>query len=128
MREQQPWAAIETAADHEDNEAEQEQQRMLISTMAARQLMLMRIHKDDPRSNGDIAGDVLQFVQMRNKSARKHNLSWYTALYQEQVKTIWNLDLKELHEEPQAESGRACKQQRQHTGFRVSVARAFLAH
>ena len=72
--EQQPRAAIEDTEDHEDDDAEQEQLRMLISTMVARQIMHMRIYKDDQRSNGDIAADVLQFVQLRNKFVRKHNL------------------------------------------------------
>jgi hypothetical protein len=47
---------------------------MVLSTLVARHLMLMRIHKDDPRSNGDIAYDVLQLVHLRNKFVRKHNL------------------------------------------------------
>ena len=66
--------------------------------MVVRQIMLMRNHKGDPPSNGKIAGDVSQFVQLRDKFVRKHNVRWLTPLFQEQMKTIWDVDLKELHE------------------------------
>jgi hypothetical protein len=87
--------------DHEDVEAELqnedlEDQKMILSTMVARQIMLMRIHKDDPRSNGDIAHDVLQLVQLRSNFVRKHNLSWWKPLSYEQFQIIWNEDLWQL--------------------------------
>ena len=100
---------------------------MVLSTMVARQLMLMRIHKDDPRSNGGIAYDVLQLVHLRHKFVRKHDLCWWSPLSREQMRTIWNRDLMELFEEQQAEIGRPWKQQkkRPHSIFRVWLRQCF---
>ena len=92
---------IADSEDQEDIEAEpetedSEHQKMILSTLVARHLMLMRIHKDDPRSKGDIAYDVLQLVQLRNKFVRKHNLRWWTPLSSEQMAIIWKQDLMDL--------------------------------
>ena len=92
------WAENEDSEDQEDFEVEAESedtkdQEMVLSTLVARHLMLMRIHKDDPRSNGDIAYDVLQLVHLRNQSVRRHDLCWWTPLSPVQMSTIWKHDL-----------------------------------
>ncbi len=48
------WVESADSEDQEDIEAEpeteeSEHQKMILSTLVARHLMLMRIHKDDPR-------------------------------------------------------------------------------
>ena len=128
------WAENEDSEDQEDFEAEPENedtkdQEMVLSTLVAWHLMVMRIHKDDLRSNGDLAYDVLQFAHLR-KNVRKHSLCWWTPLSPEQMSTIWTHDLMELFCEQTGETGRPWKQQKiarrhLHSIFRVWLRQRF---
>ena len=71
------------AAEQENEDPENEE--MVRSKMVARHLMLMRTH---PRSNGDIACDVLQLVHLRNNFVRKHDLCGWLPLSPEKMMTI----------------------------------------
>ena len=111
------WA--EPSADVPDDE-------MVVTTLVARQLMLMRIHQDDPRSNGDIAYDVEQLVRLRDQFVREHNLCWWTPLSPDQMKTIFNDDLKALFAADRDETVQPWKKQKvAHSIFRVWLRERF---
>ena len=69
---------------------------MIIAATVARQLMETRIHKDDPRSDEQVAYDVVQLVWIRESFVRRHGLNWWEPLSPENTRTMWNEDLRAL--------------------------------
>ena len=67
-----------------------------IRALVARQCMLLKIHRDDPRSNANIAFDYLQLVRLRHKYVQRKQLNWEAPLSEEDIKNIWNEDLHQL--------------------------------
>jgi len=64
-----------------------------IKSLVPRQCMLLRIHRDDPRYNADIAYDYLQLVRLRHQYVRRKQLDWEAPLSKEDQKAIWKEEL-----------------------------------
>ncbi len=100
--------------------ARQPEKEMVLSPLVARQLMLMRIHKDDPRLVGNIARDVAELVRLRHHFVRKHKVCWWTCLSRDQMSTLFNVDLTALYVAEYEEIGRLFKRlKNSHSIFRI---------
>ena len=64
-----------------------------IRSLVARQCMLLRIHKDDHRSNADIAFDYSQLVLLRHQHVQRKWLDWEAPLSKQDQINIWREEL-----------------------------------
>ena len=64
-----------------------------IRSLVARQCMLLRIHKDDHRSNADIAFDYSQLVLLRHQYVQRKWLDWEAPLSKQDQINIWRDEL-----------------------------------
>jgi hypothetical protein len=95
-----------------------------IRSLVARQCMLLRIHKDDHRSNADIAFDYSQLVRLRHQYVQRKWLDWEAPLSEEDMKNIWNEDLHQLFHDDRPRNWTKKKSQL-HSIFRVWLRESF---
>ena len=95
-----------------------------IRALVARQCMLLKIHRDDPRSNANIAFDYLQLVRLRHKYVQRKQLNWEAPLSEEDIKNIWQEDLHQLFHDERPKNWTKTRSQL-HSIFRVWLRESF---
>ena len=95
-----------------------------IRALVARQCMLLKIHRDDPRSNANIAFDYLQLVRLRHKHVQRKQLNWEAPLSEEDIKNIWKEDLHQLFLDERPKNWTKTRSQL-HSIFRVWLRESF---
>jgi hypothetical protein len=95
-----------------------------IRALVARQCMLLKIHRDDPRSNANIAFDYLQLVRLRHKYVQRKQLNWEAPLSEEDIKNIWKEDIHQLFHDERPKNWTKTRPQL-HSIFRVWLRESF---
>jgi hypothetical protein len=95
-----------------------------IRALVARQCMLLKIHRDDPRSNANIAFDYLQLVRLRHKYVQRKQLNWEAPLSEEDIKNIWKEDIHQLFHDERPKNWTKTRSQL-HSIFRVWLRESF---
>ena len=95
-----------------------------IRALVARQCMLLKIHRDDPRSNASIAVDYLQLVRLRHKYVQRKQLNWEAPLSEEDIQNIWKEDIHQLFHDERPKNWTKTRSQL-HSIFRVWLRNSF---